>query len=64
MKKIAALLLALTMLLALTACGSKSDDKVVTVGATPAPTAKFWRSPRTSWPRTVTPWKSRNSTTM
>ena len=37
MKKIAAVLLALTMLLALTACGSKSDDKVVTVGATPAP---------------------------
>ena len=36
MKKSIALLLALTMLLALTACGSKAD-KTITVGATPAP---------------------------
>ena len=37
MKKTIALLLALTMLLALTACGAKADNKTITVGATPAP---------------------------
>ena len=37
MKKILALLLALTMVLALAACGAKADDKTITVGATPAP---------------------------
>ena len=37
MKKMTALLVALTLLLALTACGAKADDKTITVGATPAP---------------------------
>ncbi len=37
MKKLIALALALCLLLALTACGAKTDDKTVVVGATPAP---------------------------
>jgi len=37
MKKLTALLLVLTCLLALTACGASSDAKTITVGATPAP---------------------------
>jgi len=36
-KRIAALTLALVLLLALTACGGKAEDKTITVGATPAP---------------------------
>ncbi len=36
-KKLAALLLALTLLCALTACGSKSANKTIKIGATPAP---------------------------
>ena len=36
-KRISALILALVLLLALTACGNKANDKVITVGATPAP---------------------------
>ena len=36
-KRIAVLLLAACLLLALTACGKKADTKTITVGATPAP---------------------------
>jgi len=36
-KRIAALTLALVLLLTLTACGGKAEDKTITVGATPAP---------------------------
>ena len=41
MKKIIALVLALTLVLALAACGSKSDSKTIKVGATPAPHAEI-----------------------
>ena len=41
MKKFIAIVLALTMLLALTACGSKTDDKTIKIGATPAPHAEI-----------------------
>ena len=42
MKKIIALVLALTLVLALAACGSSSaDDKTIKVGATPAPHAEI-----------------------
>ncbi len=37
MKKLLALILALTLAVGITACGGKSDDKTLTVGATPAP---------------------------
>lgn len=37
MKKIIALVLAVLMVASLAACGSKADDKTITVGATPAP---------------------------
>ena len=41
-KRIAALFLALTLVLALAACGgSKTDDKTIKVGATPAPHAEI-----------------------
>ena len=39
MKKIIALVLTLTLVLALAACGGSSDDKTIKVGATPAPHA-------------------------
>ena len=41
MKKIIAIVLVLTLVLSLAACGSKSDDKVIKVGATPAPHAQI-----------------------
>ena len=41
MKKFIAIALALTLLLALTACGGKTDDKTIKIGATPAPHAKI-----------------------
>lgn len=37
MKKIIALVLAVLMIATLAACGAKTDDKTITVGATPAP---------------------------
>ena len=39
MKKIIAIVLALTLALSLAACGAKADDKTIKVGATPAPHA-------------------------
>ena len=41
MKKIIALVLALTLALSLTACGGSSDDKTIKVGASPAPHAEI-----------------------
>ena len=41
MKKIIAIVLVLTLVLSLAACGGKSDDKVIKVGATPAPHAQI-----------------------
>ena len=41
MKKIIAVILALTLVLSLAACGAKSDEKVIKVGATPAPHAEI-----------------------
>ena len=41
MKKIIAVILALTLVLSLAACGGKSDDKTIKVGATPAPHAEI-----------------------
>ena len=41
MKKIIAVILALTLVLSLAACGGNSDDKVIKVGATPAPHAEI-----------------------
>ena len=41
MKKIIAIILALTLALSLAACGGKSDDKTIKVGATPAPHAEI-----------------------
>lgn len=41
MKKTIALVLALILVLGLTACGNKSDDKTIKVGATPAPHAEI-----------------------
>ncbi len=41
MKKIAAVILALTLALSLAACGPKADDKTIKVGATPAPHAEI-----------------------
>ncbi|MBO5128876.1 MAG: MetQ/NlpA family ABC transporter substrate-binding protein [Oscillospiraceae bacterium] len=41
MKKIFALVLALTLALSLAACGGKADDKTIKVGATPAPHAEI-----------------------
>ena len=41
MKKIIAIVLALTLALSLAACGSKADDKAIKVGATPAPHAEI-----------------------
>ena len=41
MKKIIAIVLALTLALSLAACGSKADDKTIKVGATPAPHAEI-----------------------
>ena len=41
MKKIIAIVLALTLALSLAACGEKSDDKTIKVGATPAPHAEI-----------------------
>lgn len=38
-KKLAVLILALSLVLSLAACGGKSDSKTITVGATPAPHA-------------------------
>ena len=39
MKKIIAIVLALTLALSLAACGAKADEKTIKVGATPAPHA-------------------------
>ena len=41
MKKIIALILALTLALSLAACGGSADDKTIKVGATPAPHAEI-----------------------
>jgi len=41
MKKIIAIILALTLALSLAACGGKADDKTIKVGATPAPHAEI-----------------------
>jgi len=41
MKKIIAIVLALTLALSLAACGGKKDDKTIKVGATPAPHAEI-----------------------
>ncbi len=41
MKKIIAAILALTLCLSLAACGPKTDDKTIKVGATPAPHAQI-----------------------
>ena len=41
MKKIIAIVLALTLALSLAACGGKTDDKTIKVGATPAPHAEI-----------------------
>ena len=41
MKKLIAILLAVLMVASLAACGSKADDKTITVGATPAPHAEI-----------------------
>ena len=41
MKKIIALVLALVLVLALSACGGKTDDKTIKIGATPAPHAEI-----------------------
>ena len=41
MKKIIAIVLALTLALSLAACGGKADDKTIKVGATPAPHAEI-----------------------
>ena len=41
MKKIIAIILALTLVLSLAACGGKADDKTIKVGATPAPHAEI-----------------------
>ena len=41
MKKIIAVILALTLVLSLAACGAKSDNKTIKVGATPAPHAEI-----------------------
>ena len=41
MKKIIAIILALTLVLSLAACGGNDDDKTIKVGATPAPHAEI-----------------------
>ncbi len=41
MKKLIAIVLALTLALSLAACGGKADDKTIKVGATPAPHAEI-----------------------
>ena len=41
MKKIFAVILALSLLLSLAACGGKSDEKTIKIGATPAPHAEI-----------------------
>ncbi len=41
MKKIIAIVLVLTLVLALSACGAKTDDKTIKIGATPAPHAEI-----------------------
>lgn len=41
MKKFIAIVLSLVLVLSLAACGSKSDDKTIKVGATPAPHAEI-----------------------
>lgn len=41
MKKTIAIVLALTLVLALAACGAKTDDKTIKIGATPAPHAEI-----------------------
>jgi D-methionine transport system substrate-binding protein len=41
MKKIFAVILALSLLLSLAACGEKSDEKTIKIGATPAPHAEI-----------------------
>ena len=41
MKKLIAIVLALTLVLSLAACGGKTDDKTIKVGATPAPHAEI-----------------------
>ena len=41
MKKIIAIILSLVLVLSLAACGGKKDDKVIRVGATPAPHAEI-----------------------
>ena len=41
MKKIIALVLALILVMALAACGGKTDDKTIKIGATPAPHAEI-----------------------
>ena len=41
MKKFIAIVLALTLVLSLAACGGKTDDKTIKVGATPAPHAEI-----------------------
>ena len=41
MKKIFALVLTLTLVLTLAACGGSADDKTIKVGATPAPHAEI-----------------------
>lgn len=41
MKKIVAIILALTLVLSLAACGGNSDEKTIKVGATPAPHAEI-----------------------
>ena len=41
MKKIIAIVLALTLALSLAACGGKADSKTIKVGATPAPHAEI-----------------------
>ena len=63
MKKVFAIVLCLALVLSLGAC-AKKDDKVIKVGATPAPHAEILREVAKVLERTAGPWKSRSSMTM
>ena len=67
MKKIIAIVLALTLALSLAACGGKADDKTITVAASPTPHAEIWKSRNTptmsspTWLLTTANWMQTTS---